>query len=610
MSIFRLYLLLAASLFAGAPGFCARDSKPAPDPYSQTVWDRIMIQQSYRNMQKGMQHMQNGEYQKAAREFGRSVVENTSDAWPHVMLGSALYWTGDVDQAMTEYQAALAIDPKNPQAHQLMGIAHAWKGNAQEALKSFLAAEKYEPARADVQMDIGSIYESLGRHDLALDYFRRAVRLEPRHPLYRYQLGLLETRLGREESAIASFRAALSAYPDYEDAMLELGALYEKQNKLGDAMSLFKRAVKIKPRDSVARFRYARLLASAGKHKDAEEVLQEAFSLTPNLKGEGLSLSLAYSGSKSDQGGERGQSPASAGQSAAQQGMTGTDGKPSQPAQDNTAGPVDSLKRNLERVPLNQEITVQAEILYLPKPKNPELKVVKPAERKNKSALADALKKTVADAPEVLSVKRQYTIPASNAGQRRELINSLLEDLSKSLKDVPADSNMRMALNIDAQKPSAQNTASGGGLGEGGTSPAGGAPGRSQNPNARVTYNPRQVGNDMGLWVMGSSWLELVAEVLPEMKEQLENSKDAQLWLTAGLGHVIMGDAGEALETFEHALKLGAGAAAQLGRATAFIEMGNEPAAIEACRAALKADPANEVAKQNLKWLTSPSNVN
>ncbi|MDD4004659.1 MAG: tetratricopeptide repeat protein, partial [Elusimicrobiaceae bacterium] len=518
-----------------APGFCARDTKLPPDPYTQTMWDRIMIQQSYRNMQKGMHYMQGGDYQKAAREFGRSVVENKNDAWPHVMLGSALYWTGQVDQAMTEYETALAIDPENSQAHQLMGIAHAWKGDAHAALKSFLAAAKYEPNRSDIQMDIGSIYESLGRHDLALDYFRRAVKLEPRHPLYRYQLGLLETRLGMEENATESFREALSLYPDYEDAMLELGALYERQGKTGDALGLFRRAVKIKPRDSVARFRYARLLAATGKHKDADETVKLAFSLTPNRKGEGLSLSLAYSGSKSDGTDSPARGGGSGGPDGGSSGGTQQSPHSGQAEQDKKTGPVDSLKRNLERVPLDQEISVQAEIIYLPDRK-PELQVLKPSERGGKSALGDALKKNLSAAPEVMSVKRQYSLPASDAAQRREMIKSLLDDIGTTLKEIPSDANMRMALNIDAQKPSASAAGTGGSGGpdNSGPAPAGNAPGRIQNKNARVTYNPRQVGNDMGLWVMGSSWLELVDETLAEIKEELENSDSPQLWVTAG----------------------------------------------------------------------------
>ncbi|MDD4004369.1 MAG: hypothetical protein PHW69_04105, partial [Elusimicrobiaceae bacterium] len=70
-----------------------------------------------------------------------------------------------------------------------------------------------------------------------------------------------------------------------------------------------------------------------------------------------------------------------------------------------------------------------------------------------------------------------------------------------------------------------------------------------------------------------------------------------------------MGEAAAALEKFDRALQLGAGATAQLGRAAAYIEMGDEPSAIEACRAALRNEPGNTIAGQNLKWLTTPSTV-
>ena len=590
--LFLLFLIPAvfpALVFAGA-------SPSAQFPGTQTMWDRIMIQQSYRNLRKGMEFMQRGQYQNASREFGKAAVENPHEPWPHVMLGSALYWLGQVDQAMTEYDEALKIDSKNAQAHQLMGIAHAWKGDAQSALKSFLAAATYEPNRSDVHMDIGSIYESLGRFSDALDSFRRAVLLEPNHPLYRYQLGLLQTRLGMEDDAMQSFRAAISLYPDYEDAMLELAALHERNKEFKDALSLYRRAVKIKPRDSVARFRYAKALAENGKSADTKDVLEQAFSLMPNSKEDGIALSLAYSGSKSGDG-KQNTLESGAGANSAQN-------ERKNESEQKKSSPVDSLKKNLERIPLNQEVNVQAEIVYLPKA---PLKLVKADKTEKRSSLGQALKDSMDEKPAAMSIKRQYAIPASDPQMRRKMIDSVLAELKQSLAEVPDDGNMRMALNIDAGKPgSASGGAGGSDQGAAGTASG---PGRNQNRNAKVTYNPRVVGNDMGLWVMGSSWLELVSEAVSEIDKELPKSRDAQLWITAGLGHVILGESDAAVEKFSRAAELGGGTNAFLGKAVAYIEMGDEEAAIAACKAALKTDPENEIATQNLKWLTSPSTV-
>jgi hypothetical protein len=47
-----------------------------------------------------------------------------------------------------------------------------------------------------------------------------------------------------------------------------------------------------------------------------------------------------------------------------------------------------------------------------------------------------------------------------------------------------------------------------------------------------------------------------------------------------------------------------------LGKAVAYIELGDEYSAIKACKAALRANPKNQIAAQNLKWLTRESVVN
>lgn len=535
-------------------------------PEDETEWDRIMENQSLQNMEKGLGLMGVGQYSDAVTQYAKAVMERPQDAWPHIMLGTALYWTGNVDQAMVEYNEALKLEPKNAQACQLMGIAQAWKGDGKAAFDSFSKAVEYAPDRGDIHMDLGSIYESRGDYEQAMEHFRLAVKLEPGNPLYHFQLGSLYSRLGRDAEAAESLENALSNYSSYEDALLELGSVKERNGQNKEALDLFRRAVKIKPSDSVGRFRLARLLASTGKTRDALEVINEAFRLTPRKEGNELSLSLSYSG-------KRGRSQEESAEKT--------------PQSTNQTGPMDSLGKNLERIPLEHEAKVQVEVIYLPRP---QLKIQKPEERSSlKKALGQAAKNT----PDVMAMSREFRLQPGDRDSRAAQIKKITEELTKMVKDVPKNSDMRMSMNIQSHPAGA------GSGGEASGPMGGGQPGK-------VEYQPRAVGNDMGLWVMGTAWTDLVSEVMPALQENLEKkSVDGFQWLLAGLGWTILGEPEEAVVSFEKAGKNGYPEYGRMGSAAASIVLGDEDTAVVMLKKVLAADPKNKVAGENLKWLTT-----
>ena len=67
----------------------------------------------------------------------------------------------------------------------------------------------------------------------------------------------------------------------------------------------------------------------------------------------------------------------------------------------------------------------------------------------------------------------------------------------------------------------------------------------------KALYKPRDVGNDMGLWVMGDNWLDNAAEALDELEDA--GSADPGAKLLKGLGYLLLGEPGAALEEFSGA---------------------------------------------------------
>lgn len=575
-------------VLAPSPARCARVfAQPDTTVEGKSIWDRMMGEQSYKDMSRGVQLMNGGGYDDAAREFGKAAVLSPSDPWPHILLGSALYWSGQVDSAMTEYNTALSLDPHNPHALQLVAIAYAWKGDKDSSLKYLLEAAKYDDTRGDIQMNLGSIYEASGDFQTALQYFRKAVALEKTHPLFHYQLGSLYSRLERDSEAADSLETAIDLYPDYEDAMLELGAVYERMNNKASALSMYRRAIKVKPMDFVARFRYSLLAYGMNKGDDARKMTADAFSLMPRDTGNGLALSISYSGINSRGGGG---------------------------GQDNpqASGPLDSMRRNLERLPAQDAAKVSVELVYVTQPKLApvQLEKVNDDELQPPSRMKKALGKKVSkDAakqsqPQAMSVKRDFVLNGSDPEARRKQINSIIDELNRAATSIPKDADMKMAFSVQTMKRDgggSQGGQGGGNPGGSGTSPS--------NDDASVRYNPRAVGNDLGLWVMGTGWLELVSEVLPQLVDSSAHSAPGMEHITAGLGHLILGEPREALDHFSTAIERGEKEMGYMGSAVASVELGDDLKAIDFSEKVLALNPKNRIAEANLKWLKTPSTL-
>lgn len=557
-----LALLVGMEMLFGAHPPCAGAFFPfsfrkqeLKTDYSQTVWDRIMLEQSVTDMRRGMGEMAQARYKDASNSFAKAVIKNSKDPLPYLLLGASLYWMGQVDSAESEYQEALRLDPSNAMAYQLLGIASGWKGDVPQAQEYFLKANALDPNKADTHMNLGSTYAVQLNLDKALEHFRRAAELSPREPLYHYQLGTLYEALGRDEQAEKSFKKALKLFPYYEDAQLSLGALYEKLNRPQDALKYYKKAVRTKPGDYVARLRYASLLMRQGEADKAREVLEEAFSIT-RFKADGLALNAVYRAS--GRGAEAFRKK------------------------------IRQFQNSLEKVSPSKTVNIEVSLEY-----NPVSSPQNASDSRRGNTFEQAYQRLRADgnlagASASRTFKRIFSLPAGSPQERAEQIEQFVAGLEQTLAQAGEGYNINLSLQgrtPDYASPSAltqDNT----------TAP-------------KAVYDPRIVGNDMGLWVMGRTWLAFVDDAEEELTDYAPQCPaDGLCRLLQGVAALARGDAALAADAFEQAGKQAPqDALAWLGLGTAAVVAGDDAAAQNYYRQALKADPKNKIAKRNLKIL-------
>lgn len=547
---FCLFVYLPAH--AGFP-FSFRKAEIKTD-YSQTVWDQIMAEQSLTDMRRGMGEMSAANYQAASNSFARAVVKNSKDPLPYLLLGASLYWAGKVDDAVSEYKEALHLDPKNPLAYQLLGIAAGWKGDVQEAQTYFLKANALDPNKADTHMNLGSTYAVQRNWDKSLEHFRRAVELSPRSPLFHYQLGTLYEDLGRDALAEESFHKALKYFSNYEDAMLSLGALYEKLNRPQEALKYYKRAVKTKPGDFVARLRYGFLLMQQGQTDQARQVILQAFSIT-RFKEDGLALNAVYR------------------------------------ASGNTAEAfekqIQEFKENLQRVPPGKAVNIDVALEFTSAaPQRPQTRQSNTFEQAYEQLRGEPLS-GASPVPDVQTFKRSFTFAAADEETRHQQIEDFISGLRDGIAQAAGPYNVNLSMQgrtLDYNSPSALT--------------------QDRTAAPKAVYDPRIVGNDMGLWVTGRNWMSFVDEAEEELQEYKNCPADNTCDLLQGLAALAGGNGPAARQHFTRAAAASTqDPLAQLGLGTAAVIAGEDAQAVEFYERAHALDPKNKVALQNLKVL-------
>ena len=522
--------------------------------YSQTVWDRMMLEQSAADMRRGMDEMSRARYKEATDSFARAVIKNAKSPLPYLLLGASLYWSGKVEEAVSEYKEAQRLDPKNPLSYQLLGIAAGWKGDVKQAQEYFLQANSLDENKADTHMNLGSTYAVERNWEKALEHFRRAVELAPQEPLYHYQLGTLYESMGRDEQAEESFKKALRLFPLYEDAQLSLGALEEKLNRPQEALKYYKKAVHTKPGDYVARLRYAFLLAKQGNKKKAREVLAEAFSIT-RFKPEGLALNAVYRAS----------------------GRSAEDFKER----------IEDFKKGLEKVSASKAVNIEVSLEYNPVSSAPK-NTTRRGQTFEQAYQTLRPENAAQDGLAPRAFKRMFTLPETTAEERQQQIDNLISGLEQAVLAGSGKYNVNLSMQgrtVDFASPSAltQNNL---------TAP-------------KAVYDPRIVGNDMGLWVMGRTWIFFVEDAAAELQDSLSVcAPDNLCELLMGVAALARGNSGEAAQAFLASQnKNPQDVLSWLGLGTAAVVAGQDDEARTHYERALRLEPKNKIAVRNLKVL-------
>lgn len=223
-----------------------------------------MDNDTLRRLEKGREHYENKEYDKA--ETYLLKVAEVEDRFADVMnmLGVIYHNKGEVAVAQQFFEKAIRINPRYTEAALNLAVTCNEQGLYKQAnqiynqLTSQLSdsQEDIEPfARgklANMHAELGHAYAELQRHDRAISQYREALALCPDFVDIRTRLGQLLKDTGALDEALAEFKKVKEIRPNYIPAKVSLGVTYFAKGDKPAARREWKEVLEIDPQNKTA----------------------------------------------------------------------------------------------------------------------------------------------------------------------------------------------------------------------------------------------------------------------------------------------------------------------------------------------------------------------
>jgi serine/threonine protein kinase/tetratricopeptide (TPR) repeat protein len=265
-------------------------------------------------LQRGLCHLELGQADLAAGDFGQCIGLWPELAWGYFNRGIAYERLGRTTEAIAEYTAALQRDPELTLAYRNRGHARLELRQNEDALADLDRAIERSPDEAALHLGRGVALERLGRPaeaDAAFEQawarckgvpegvrlqlrwvygfavaarlpaqarqaFQEVVAHDPRQVQAWYGLAMLAAEAGRLNEAINYFDRALEVAPHYVEAMRFRAVLQARCGAVGAAQRDINECLRMKPNEGITLYAAACVAALVAKHTKSLEAKQQA----------------------------------------------------------------------------------------------------------------------------------------------------------------------------------------------------------------------------------------------------------------------------------------------------------------------------------------------
>ncbi len=214
--------------------------------------DKTKMAEGYYN--RGINHLQSKDYEKAMVEFQRSINTDSKFKMSYYAMGMVYDMMGKYGDAEKYYKEAIDIDSEFSDAYNSLGTVYMKQKKWKEALKAFqktLQNKMYATPNI-AYVNIGDVYLNLEDYPKAIEAYREAKRYANQDYII-YRLGMTLTRAGYTKEAIGELQEGVALTPKNPDMRLALGLALLKDGNKSAALTEFKKLVEIAPQSDAAK---------------------------------------------------------------------------------------------------------------------------------------------------------------------------------------------------------------------------------------------------------------------------------------------------------------------------------------------------------------------
>ncbi|MCH8251574.1 MAG: tetratricopeptide repeat protein [Planctomycetes bacterium] len=225
--------------------------------------------------------MEEGDFEKAERFFGKSLEQDPEYAVAHARLGDLAARRHRFVEAESFYEAALRNDPGSSETRWLLAAVLAWQQRHDEAIDLYRASLELEPFDDRAHVGLADSLRARGDLDGAIEHYEFAdeMRAQPGEVLFR--LGAALAMRQRYADAIERYRRGVAkTNPDAEALrrfILLLTACPQAELRDCDEAILLceRQCVRTDAREPVCLETYSMALAACGRVADAITVAEQ-----------------------------------------------------------------------------------------------------------------------------------------------------------------------------------------------------------------------------------------------------------------------------------------------------------------------------------------------
>ncbi len=192
-------------------------------------------------------------------------------AGEHFARGNAFDENGERERAIKEWQDAVHLNPDHAAAHFNLGLAFSEAGETDLAIEHLREAIRLEPFDTEARRELAEVYLEVDRPTEAINVLRQSLNMMPGDAETAHCLAEIYLDQALWDEAAAALEAGGMLEED-ADLWYDLGRAYEGEDRRQDAILAYRRALVCHPGHRAAEQALERLHIPIEEPPDPEEI--------------------------------------------------------------------------------------------------------------------------------------------------------------------------------------------------------------------------------------------------------------------------------------------------------------------------------------------------